>query len=69
MDIMKFLFPTYILNIYITKFLYSIPIGYSDESIMAAGRWQSKAFMAYTKMPRLHRAKFAANLVTNLGIM
>ena len=37
-------------------------LGYSDNDIMAAGRWQSKAFLAYTKLPRLQRAKFAVEL-------
>ena len=37
-------------------------LGYSDKDIMAAGRWQSNAFMAYAKLPRLQRAKFAVEL-------
>ena len=41
-------------------------LGYPEKDIMAAGRWQSKAFMAYTKLPRLQRAKFAVDLSTKL---
>ena len=37
-------------------------LGYKEDDIMASGRWRSDAFMAYTKLPRLHRAKFALNL-------
>ena len=37
-------------------------LGYKEDDIMASGRWKSDAFMAYTKLPRLHRAKFALNL-------
>ena len=41
-------------------------LGYSEDDIMAAGRWKSKAFMAYTKLPRLQRAKFAAELTKRM---
>ena len=41
-------------------------LGYSDQDIMAAGRWKSNAFMAYTKLPRLHRAKFAVLLAKKI---
>ena len=41
-------------------------LGYPEADIMAAGRWQSKAFLAYTKLPRLHRAKFAATLASKI---
>ena len=37
-------------------------LGYTDKEIMAAGRWQSKAYLAYAKLPRLQRAKFALQL-------
>ena len=37
---------------------------YLDQEIMAAVRWQSKAFLAYAKLPRLERAKFAMELST-----
>lgn len=37
-------------------------LGYPDTEIKAAGKWQSQAFLTYRKMPRLHRAKFAAEL-------
>ena len=37
-------------------------LGYSDQDIMAAGRWTSQAFMAYAKLPRLKRAQFAVEL-------
>ena len=41
-------------------------LGYSDSDMMAAGRWQSRAFMAYTKLPRLNRARFAVELAEKL---
>ena len=40
--------------------------GYPEQDIMAAGRWKSGAFLAYAKLPRLHRAKFAATLSSKL---
>ena len=41
-------------------------LGYSDSDMMAAGRWRSRAFMAYTKLPRLNRARFAVELAEKL---
>ena len=43
-------------------------LGYADKDIMAAGRWQSNAFMAYAKLPRLQRAKFAAELSSKFSL-
>ena len=43
-------------------------LGYSDEDIQAVGRWSSRAFMDYIKLPRTHRlamAKQIGNLVSN----
>ena len=39
-------------------------LGYPEKDIMVAGRSRSNAFMAYTKLPRLHRAKFSFEIVT-----
>ena len=41
-------------------------LGYSDEDIQAVGRWSSRAFLDYIKLPRTHRlamAKQIGNLV------
>lgn len=41
-------------------------LGYSDEDIQAVGRWSSRAFQDYIKLPRTHRvamAKQIGNLV------
>lgn len=43
-------------------------LGYSDEDIQAVGRWSSRAFMDYLKLPRTRRlamAKQIGNLVPN----
>ena len=37
-------------------------IGYSDEEIKAVGRWSSRAFMEYIKLPRTQRAEIARKL-------
>ena len=37
-------------------------IGYSDEEIKAVGRWSSRAFMEYIKLPRTQRAEIAKRL-------
>ena len=37
-------------------------IGYSDEEIKAVGRWSSRAFMEYIKLPRTQRAEIARRL-------
>ena len=33
--------------------------GYGDEDIQAVGRWSSRAFLEYIKLPRTRRAEFA----------
>ena len=37
-------------------------IGYSDEEIKAVGRWSSRAFMEYIKLPRTQRAEIARRI-------
>ena len=37
-------------------------LGYSDEEIQAMGRWSSRAFESYMKMPRTRRAAMAKKL-------
>ena len=37
-------------------------IGYSDDDIKAVGRWSSRAFMEYIKLPRPQRAEIARNI-------
>ena len=37
-------------------------IGYSNEEIKAVGRWSSRAFMEYIKLPRTQRAEIARRL-------
>lgn len=37
-------------------------LGYSDEQIKAIGRWSSKAFEEYLKMPRTKRLAMARHL-------
>ena len=33
--------------------------GYGDEDIQSVGRWSSKAFLEYIKLPRTRRAEVA----------
>ena len=37
-------------------------LGYSDDQIMAIGRWSSSAFERYLKLPRTKRAQMAKEL-------
>ena len=37
-------------------------IGYSDDDIKAVGRWSSRAFMEYIKLPRTQRAEIARKI-------
>ena len=37
-------------------------IGYSDDDIKAIGRWSSRAFMEYIKLPRTQRAEIARTI-------
>ena len=37
-------------------------IGFSDEEIQAMGRWSSRAFESYMKMPRTKRATMAKKM-------
>ena len=37
-------------------------IGYSDDDIKAVGRWSSRAFMEYIKLPRTQRAEIARRI-------
>ena len=37
-------------------------IGYSDDEIKAVGRWSSRAFMEYIKLPRTQRAEIAQRI-------
>ena len=34
-------------------------LGYGDEDIQAVGRWSSRAFLKYIKLPRTRRAEVA----------
>ena len=42
-------------------------VGYSDQDIQASGRWSSRAFLSYIKLPRTQRLKMAREIAT-LGI-
>ena len=37
-------------------------LGYSDEEIQAVGRWSSRAFLAYLKLPRTQRLQMARKI-------
>ena len=37
-------------------------LGYSDEDIKAMGRWSSRAFLEYVKLPRSNRAEVARRM-------
>ena len=37
-------------------------LGYTDEDIQAAGRWSSRAFLAYLKLPRTQRLTMAKKI-------
>ena len=41
--------------------------GYSDEEIMAMGRWHSSAFLRYIKTPREKRAMVAQELASRMA--
>ena len=43
--------------------------GYSDEEIMAMGRWKSDAFLRYVKTPREKRALVAQELASRMARM
>ena len=43
--------------------------GYSDEEIMAMGRWRSDAFLRYVKAPREKRALVAQELASRMARM
>ena len=36
--------------------------GYTEEELMAVGRWNSKAYLHYVSLPRAHRASFARKI-------
>ena len=40
-------------------------LGYADEEVMAAGRWSSRAFKAYLKLPRTRRLEVARAIGKN----
>ena len=42
-------------------------LGYTDAEIQALGRWSSRAFNAYLKMPRTHRLEMARKMAANLN--
>ena len=42
---------------------------YSDEEIMAVGRWKSSAFLRYIKTPREKRAMVAQELAGRMARM
>ena len=42
-------------------------LGYTDEEIKAVGRWSSRAFEDYLKLPRTKRLAMAKN-IGNLGL-
>lgn len=42
-------------------------VGYSDEEIMAIGRWHSRAFLTYIKAPREVRARMAEELARKVA--
>ena len=44
-------------------------LGYSDEEIMAIGRWSSSAFELYIRSPRAVRAKTAKRMAEQLAKM
>ena len=37
-------------------------LGYTDEDIQAVGRWSSRAFLAYLKLPRTQRLTMAKKI-------
>ena len=37
-------------------------LGYSDDDIMAVGRWSSRSFEAYMKLPRTKRLMMAKKI-------
>ena len=44
-------------------------LGYSDQEIMAIGRWSSFAFELYIRSPRAVRAKTAKRMAEQLAKM
>ena len=44
-------------------------LGYSDNEIMAIGRWSSSAFELYIRSPRAVRAKNAKRMAKELAQM
>ena len=42
-------------------------VGYSDQEIMAMGRWHSEAFLRYIRRPREKRAMVAQELASRMA--
>ena len=66
--ILKSIFSKYLegINGYITSHSFRIglgsmlgSLGFADEQVMAAGRWSSRAFTSYLKLPRTRRLEMA----------
>ena len=75
--ILKIIFKTHLTDINGTISTHSFRIGlastlgelgFSDDQVMQAGRWSSRAFQAYLKLPRTRRlemAKAIGNMATS----